>query len=350
MRNLLFISVFATIALISCSSEGGNNNKTDESPRIKRLAKITSPKNNARYHLGDSIPFTIESDQKIDSISMEYGDEKYSFTRQSFQWAVTNTGTGRQKVRLSVYMQDKKETIFARVTLLAPSAPERLTYEILDTYDHDMDAYTQGLFFKGDTLIESTGRNGHSWLRKQNLQGQVYKSIPLPKKYFGEGSTYWNGQYFQLTWTSNVGFIYNDNLEQVSEFHYPHQGWGITTMDDLLVISDGSEKLHLVDPRDFSEQRVLQVYDHQQKQMQLNELEYFDGLIYANVYTKDFIVAIDPGTGAIIKKIEMGSLRESFDSEDAEELNGIAYHAPSSSVYVTGKLWPKLFRVAFKPI
>lgn len=340
--------MLSLIFLISCGKDKETTN-TSDSPRIKNFSKIILPESNQEVIFGESITFEIGSSQTADSIILEYGNEHLVFDDLTFDWTPAAMKTGKQKVRIKVYAKGESETHYARLVVLSDITPTPWTYDVLGTYPHSEDAYIQGLFFKGDTLVESTGQKGASRISKINYKtGEIYQSAALDNGYFGEGSTSWNDKIFYLTWTTNVGFIYNHNLEPTGQFNYTHEGWGMTTMGDTLVVSDGQEILHQMDPRDMSEIGRLEVYDQEGKVVNINELEYFNGLIYANIWQEEVIISIEPATGRVLDVIDFAGLRDNFNSADAEVLNGIAYKANSDQIFVTGKNWPKLFEVRFQ--
>ena len=344
-RTLIILSL---TFLISC---GGDKEtaETSESPRIKNFSKIILPESNQEVVYGEAISFEIGSSETADSIVLEYGDEHVVYTDLTFDWTPKAFKTGKQKVRIKVFSGDQAETHYARLVVLSDITPTAMTYELLGEYPHAEDAYSQGLFFIGDTLVESTGQRGESRISKQNLKtGEIYQTAALDNSYFGEGSTIWEDKIFYLTWTTNVGFIYDQNLQPTGQFNYTHEGWGMTTMGDTLVVSDGQEILHLLDPRDMSEIGKLEVYDNEGKVVYINELEYFNGLIYANIWQTELIVTIEPTTGRVLDLIDLSGLRKNFNSSEAEVLNGIAYKSNSDQIFVTGKNWPKLFEVKFK--
>ncbi|MDR0982311.1 MAG: glutaminyl-peptide cyclotransferase [Culturomica sp.] len=237
--------------------------------------------------------------------------------------------------------------IFAQQT----KSPVEYTYEIVNTYPHDPHAYTQGLVYHDGWLYEGTGGNGKSSLRKVEIKsGKPRMSTNLAVKYFGEGITILNNQIYQLTWMSRQGFIYDLNtFSPVSTFSYNTQGWGITTVDNYLVMSDGSEKLYCMNPANGAVFNVVEVHDNKGIVKMLNELEYIDGKIWANVWLQDIIVMIDPDTGTVSGKLDLAGIlpsieRRKLDKND-DVLNGIAYNPESKTVYVTGKNWSKLFEI-----
>ena len=353
MKRLCFFLFVGIIGLsfTGCHSDGDSEEKpNNDSPRIKNYSSVTSPSSSNSYTLGANVPFEITAEQKIDSVTLDYRGVKQTFNSGSFSWAATNARTGSQRLKLMVHLESGPETHYLRIRFLSDVTPETYTYEVVNTFPHNTSFYTQGLFFKQDTLFESTGSRGESRLAKVNLTtGESYKTINLESRYFGEGSTFWGDKIIYLTWTSQVGFVYDFNLNQTGTFQYAHEGWGISTLGDTLVVSDGTEVIHFLNPHDYSEFDKLEVYDHEGKVVELNELEVIDGLIYANVYTTEKVVAIDPKTGKVLKEIDLSGLLSPAETSGTDVLNGIAYHRESQKIYVTGKLWPKLFEVEFIP-
>ena len=236
--------------------------------------------------------------------------------------------------------------VYLMATSAVPSAPVD-GYQIVHVYPHDPSAYTQGLVYMDGHLYESTGLNGKSSVRMVDLaSGQVLQRYDLPAKYFGEGLTIWDGNLIQLTWTSGLGFVYDSfSFALRRTFHYKGEGWGLTHDAKALILSDGSAVLHFLDPSSFREVRRISVVDDKGKPVSnLNELEYVRGEIYANVWQTDRIVRISPRTGKVLGWIDLTGLMEKPADPDAV-LNGIAYDAKGDRLFVTGKLWPKLFEI-----
>lgn len=222
------------------------------------------------------------------------------------------------------------------------------TVRIVNTFPHDRAAYTQGLVFEDGGLYEGTGLNGLSTLRRVDLEsGEVLKAISLSPEYFGEGIAIWDDRIVQLTWKSGMGFVYDkETFELLDTFRYPTQGWGITHDGTRLIMSDGTATLHFWDPDTLAEIGSVEVQTHSGPVTRLNELEYIDGKVFANIYRTDFIAIIDPDTGQVTAWIDLRGLLGPEDFvEPVEVLNGIAYDASDGRLFVTGKLWPKLFEI-----
>jgi len=222
------------------------------------------------------------------------------------------------------------------------------SYNVVNTYPHDRSAFTQGLVFADGVLYEGTGLNGRSTLRRVELEtGEVLQIHELPAQFFGEGVTVYGNDIIQLTWQSHVGFVYDrDSFELLQEFNYSTQGWGITHDGERLIMSDGTATLYFLDPETFEEIGRVGVYDNDGSVNRLNELEYVQGEIYANVWQTNCIARIDPQTGQVVGWIELKGLLTPEDrGEPVDVLNGIAYDAENARLFVTGKLWPKLFEI-----
>jgi len=222
------------------------------------------------------------------------------------------------------------------------------SYSIVNTYPHDPDAFTQGLVFDDGVLYEGTGLYGQSSLRRVELEtGDTLQIRELSDQFFGEGITVCGERIIQLTWQSHIGFVYDkDSFELLPGFNYSTEGWGITHDGTRLIMSDGTSTLHFLDPQTFEEIGRVEVFDDDGPVTRLNELEYVQGEVYANVWQTDRIAMIAPETGRVVGWIELeGLLSEEDRSQPVDVLNGIAYDAQTDRLFVTGKLWPKLFEI-----
>lgn len=219
--------------------------------------------------------------------------------------------------------------------------------EVVAEYPHDTGSYTQGLFFHDGQMYESTGLHGKSTFRKVDVEtGEALKKLNFDKKYFVEGSVIWNGNLYILTWESRVAFIYDaETLEYKSSWKYPREGWGITTDGKHLIASDGTANLYFMDENFAQKKKVLVTIEDRPVRF-LNELEYIDGKIWANVYTADEIVIIDPKDGRVEGVIDCrGLLPKELRTPDTDVLNGIAYDEKTGKIYLTGKNWPKIYEI-----
>jgi glutamine cyclotransferase len=236
--------------------------------------------------------------------------------------------------------------------LPASQAVPIFTYKVVNSYPHDRTAFTEGLVMDRGVLYEGTGLNGQSSLRQVDLgSGQVLQNLALAPEYFGEGVTVWDDQIIQLTWKSHVGFVYDKtSFKLLRTFDYPTEGWGLTHDDARLIMSDGTATLHFLDPDTLTETGRITVTDKGQPVVNLNELEYVRGEILANVWQTERIARIAPETGQVIGWIDLTGLLSPADRQQpVDVLNGIAYDAEHDRLFVTGKLWPKLFEITPAP-
>jgi glutamine cyclotransferase len=220
-------------------------------------------------------------------------------------------------------------------------------YDVVNVYPHDREAFTQGLLYRDGLLFESTGLKGRSTLRKVELEtGKVLQEKRLDSRYFAEGLTLWGRRLVQLTWDTNVGFVYDlESFTQTRTFSYAGEGWGLTEDGRRLIMSDGTPTLRFLDPETFRVIGTVTVRDGSVPVEDLNELEYIDGEIYANVWTTDRLAIISPGTGIVSGWIDLAGLMPRAATAGDAVLNGIAYDAARRRLFVTGKLWPRLFEI-----
>jgi glutamine cyclotransferase len=226
------------------------------------------------------------------------------------------------------------------------------TYQIVHTYPHDQNAYTQGLFYLDGHLYESTGLNGQSSLRMVDLEtGRILELHDVPAKYFAEGLAPWGNTLVQLTWQSHVALVYDrSSFRFLRTLHYEGEGWGLTADDKEMILSDGTATLRFLDPANFKVLRRVTVTDHGRPVTQLNELEFIHGEVYANIWHSDRIARIAPATGKVLGFIDLtGLLPASEHSSPEAVLNGIAYDSAHDRLFVTGKLWPSIFEIKVIP-
>jgi len=219
-------------------------------------------------------------------------------------------------------------------------------YTVVRSYPHDPGAFTQGLQYVEGALYEGTGLNGRSSIRRVNLEtGNVLKQHNIGSQYFGEGITVLGADLYELTWQSGIAFVYDRNtFAPKRSFKYTGEGWGLTHDGTSLIMSDGSEFLRVLDPATFAERRRLRVTAIGQPLKNLNELEFVKGEIFANVWMTDYIARIDPATGRVTAYVDLRGLMPANDPS-RDVLNGIAYDAAGDRLFVTGKLWPRLFEI-----
>jgi glutamine cyclotransferase len=231
--------------------------------------------------------------------------------------------------------------------LLAGSLWGQWTYQIVKTYPHDREAFTQGLEYRNGFLYEGTGLHGRSSLRKVKLEsGVVLQKLSLPPQYFGEGISVVGDRIVQLTWQSEVGFVWGLNdFKLQTKFNYRGEGWGLTTDGKHLYFSDGTDEIRILDGKTLTELRRIRVRENGRPLPELNELEWVEGEILANVWQTDRIVKINPLDGRVTGSIDLAGILPPAERAGTDVLNGIAYDAAGKRLFVTGKLWPKLFEI-----
>lgn len=246
----------------------------------------------------------------------------------------------------------------------SPVAPDNnnpatplISYSIIKVYPHDTSSYTEGLEWVNNKLYESGGNYGSSKLVQKELNGKIENTVNLAKQYFGEGITILNNKIYQLTWNEHKVFVYDaSTFKKINELSWPYEGWGMTNNGKQIIISTGSSNLYFVDPENFKILNQVNVTNNYGPVNSINELEYVDGFIYANVYETDDILKINPETGAVVGKLDFtGLLQKSgmnynpqdYPGNKGNVLNGIAYDSAKKVFYITGKMWPALFEVKF---
>jgi glutaminyl-peptide cyclotransferase len=242
--------------------------------------------------------------------------------------------------------------LIAAVAAAIAQTPE-YGYQVVHAYPHDPSAFTEGLEYRAGFLYESTGIKGRSWLRKEKLEtGQVLQQIDLDPQYFGEGITILNQQIVQLTYMTEIGFVYDQSNFRVKRtFNYSGEGWALTNDGQNIYMDDGSAQIRVLDPVTLQERRRITVHDHGQPVTNVNELEWVHGEIYANIWQKDVIARISPVDGRVLGWINMAGILPAADRTGGEDvLNGIAYDVLGNRLFVTGKLWPKLYEIKVVPL
>ena len=347
MRILRILAISAIMLnLTSCD-------KKEESANLLFGLKVSQE--TSRLHSGTPLSVQIENKKgrTIDSVVYHGFNKSFSSTQAngSYEIPTNNEKLGQHILRAEIYSGGKSYTIQNSIVLLADEAPKIYTYEILEEYPHDIKSYTQGLeFHEGDILYESTGQYGQSSLRKVDLtSGEVLKKIDLENKYFGEGLTIFDNKIYQLTWRENVGFVYDlDTMDKIDTFYFQNskEGWGICNDGEYLYKSDGTDRIWRLDPETLEELDYIQVYTNTGRVREINELEWIEGRIFSNVYTRNAISIINPKTGKLEGVIDLSPLiKEVKNHRELDVLNGIAYRGEKDIIYVTGKNWNKLFKI-----
>ncbi|MCJ7449380.1 MAG: glutaminyl-peptide cyclotransferase [Bacteroidales bacterium] len=360
------ISLFTLLLItwtISCSGRpgkepaNGENNilSTEEELRIK-LIKILTPGENAEFKLRNPIKVSLapeEKDKLPDSVLVHF-DGKAVSSIKSAPWECTipsafTTATGRKSLKVTAYKGGKVRTIITHFLLIySDIVPARNGFKVIHSYPHDRDAFTQGLFYDKGILYEGTGQENRSTLRAIEPEtGKVLRQLSLDPTLFGEGITLYKDRIYQVTYTSKVGFVYEKStFNVINKIYYQTEGWGLTTMKDQIVMSDGTNVLYFYEPEMFTVTSRIEVYDNEHLVDSLNELEYINGEIWANIWMTDLIARIDPVTGKVIAYIDLkGILNDPETDTSVNVLNGIAFDPDGERIFVTGKNWPKLFEI-----
>ena len=342
--NPLFFIILA-FSLFSCGSD---------SEETANAFSLEIAENKKEFQLGESIQAQVNGQK--DSVVYYLGEQRLQKVvgNEPLNYTFSNEKLGKWNFNARIFQGGKMVEKQQEITLFNNTAPVTYTYEIVNSFPHATDAYTQGLEFYNGELYESTGQYGSSSLRRVDLKtGEVLQKIDIPSNYFAEGITILNDKIYQLTWKENVGFIYSvEDFEKIGEFSYDQskEGWGLTNDGNKIYKSDGTEKIWFLNAQDQSEEGFIQTVTHRTISTQLNELEWVEGMIYANTYQKDGVAIINPQNGAIEGVINFSGLREQLgnigDLDPVNDvLNGIAYNKDTKQLYVTGKDWDTLFEV-----
>ncbi|GAA3580461.1 glutaminyl-peptide cyclotransferase [Snuella lapsa] len=339
MNTFKRLTIIFLITLISACGSKSNQKKTDFIIKTNAIKGDIS--------INETLKITLENKKKHTIDSVFYTLDGKSIKEAT---ALNDFKLGKHTLEAKVYFNNTEQTVNTSITLLNGEAPKIYTFKIINEYPHDITSYTQGIEFFDNNLYESTGQYKESKLRRVNYKtGEVLKNINLADEYFGEGLTILNDKIYQLTWQEGTGFVYDvSSFDKLSSFKYGNskEGWGLCNNDTVIYKSDGTEKIWTLDPNTLTEQGFIQVYTNKGKIGRINELEWIDGKIYANIYQKDGVAIINPKNGAVIAVIDFSSLKKKVTQhEKLDVLNGIAHNSASNTIFVTGKRWDKLFEV-----
>jgi glutamine cyclotransferase len=355
MRRNVFplVLVFCLfVTFFSCS----NTPKRSRKP-VSTIAIQPSKKN---YIFGEKVSVNVKTKVKngeIETIKIYY---KNTLLKESKELDFVVEGVelnliGTSSFRVEAVKTDGiKNTKSRSISTFSDIVPKKLTYKIVNTYPHSKKYYTQGLEYHNGYLYEGTGENGTSGLYKINpVNGKTVQSYDMDEKYFGEGITILNDKIYQLTYRAQKGFIYDlEDFAVIDSFQFKsNQGWGLVNDGKHLIMSDGTHVLTWLDPNDLSIVKTLQVANEKGIVNNLNEMEFINGSLYANIYQTETIVEIEIETGKILSEINLKGIIDMYhnQTERIDVMNGIAYDAENKRIFVTGKLWPKLFEVEFIP-
>jgi glutamine cyclotransferase len=353
MKSNLLLFILLAVLFVQCDDAKKNKSSWFS------FSETTSK---AVYNPSETFNLAVQNDKnyEIDSVVYYLNEQKIGVAAKNvaFQYPLRKEKFGYQNMKAVIYFEEDFAEIEKRIEIVSETTPQLWKYEIVNTYPHDIKAYTQGLEFYEGILYESTGNGegagtgtkGKSSVRKLDYKtGKIIKIKELDDVYFGEGLTFLDNEIFQLTWRNSVGFVYEpENLTQKREIKYAKQmeGWGLCNDGTNLYQTDGSEKIWKLNPTDFQVLDYVNVYAGNKKIKSLNELEWVDGKIYANVYQQDAIAMIDPKSGAVEAIVDLSKLKTLVKQHpDLDVLNGIAYHRENNTFFVTGKNWDQLFEI-----
>ena len=357
MRILVFLFLFSTIGCQTEPKSSGSKNTEVQLPKAPNNSEslvTLSYEASKIYPTNNPVQISYKTtvNESLDSIRLAVdGLYRTTFfkTENYVLWETVDELPGTRSVMLTFYWNNTiQKSVVISIPLVSDFNPINYSYKVKNKWPHSNKAYTQGLEFSDGFLYEGTGQYGESMLFKIDLQkNEIVQSLNLPSDVFGEGITILSDKIFQLTWRSNLGYVYGKStFNRLYEFNYPTEGWGLCNNGKELIMSDGTETIYFLDAEYFQEIRKIQVYNDKGPVKNLNELEYINGEIYANIYGSDLIVAIDPEKGKVKKQIDLsGILDKSKVKDPIDVLNGIAWNANTKQLIVTGKWWPEFFEI-----
>jgi glutaminyl-peptide cyclotransferase len=334
----------------------GDENSRNISPKEKPKAKLLNAElqnKNTTYRTGDIIDFDLNFADSIDAqfckvfLNRELIDS-FALADNTYKWNSSEAKTGKNTLAFELRENGNVSSSSVELVLLSDIKPRQYKYKVVNVYPHDSQAYTQGLFYEDGFLYEATGLRGESTVRRVKLEtGEVVRSFSVPSEIFGEGITYYDDKIVQLSWDSGRGFVYRfSDFKLLQEFRYNGEGWGLDHFEGKLYMTDGSHTIRILNDQTYSLIETLDVYDNEGPVQYLNELEFINGKLWANIYRHEKIVIIDPKTGKAEGNINLKRLLPMNDyTSQTDVLNGIAYDKKNNRIFVTGKKWPKLFEI-----
>jgi len=363
-RPVAFLILFLLIINLSCGpNKQVNGDKAPPTvPKVSRVTILQEPARPLTLPIGEDVKVKLQFPDSVafDSLQVFLGGAlkrsilggTITLTSGVVEFSLPTIGekTGKSGLRLRIFLEGgKSENQSQQITFLSDIVPTEYTYRVIKEYPHDPSAYTQGLQYVDGWIFEGTGNYGASSLRRVELEtGKVEKIRNLDQSLFGEGITVFGERIFQLTYKSQVGFIYDkSSFEEIQKVYYQnHEGWGLTHNGTELIMSDGTHVIYFLDPELFTVIRQLEVYHNEGMADSLNELEYIDGKIWANRYYTDEVVIIDPETGKVEGRVNLKGILKATDRKtNTDVLNGIAWDQAGDRLFVTGQRWPKLFEI-----
>ncbi|TAF47725.1 MAG: glutaminyl-peptide cyclotransferase [Sphingobacteriales bacterium] len=345
MKQLYYFFFLFSIVLISCKSSIKNN--------IQNV-RFVYPEAGTMVKLGESIQVKLSfAGLLTDSVQYFIDETKITSSADTASAISVNTKTlklGSRLITAKIFSKGKSEQVATNIVVGSSKTPANYTFKIIKTYVHDTASYTEGLEYHNGFLYESDGEYGASSLRKTTIEGKVLQKIDLPAKYFGEGIAVIGNKIIQLTYKEGLGLVYDkQTFKQLSTFAYNHtvEGWGLAYNNTTIYNTDGSNKIYTLNNTNYQSTGYIEVYDDKGPVTQLNELEWVNGKLYANIYTSDLVAIINPQTGEVEAYINLITLpKGTIEDQNNDVLNGIAYDTDGNRLFVTGKKWPKLFQIS----
>lgn len=347
---MLKVKLFAFIVLgiISTSCK-------DDENALKNLFSLENSTIKPILKLEESIDLVLQNKENktIDSVIYYINEVKIGSVKgnEKLPFALKNQKLGNQTIKALVYFEGQNIDLVSGFSIYASTEPKILNYKIVNTYPHDINAYTQGFEFYNGVLLEGTGQYRESTLRKTDFKtGKVIEQIKLEDKYFGEGITVLKDKIYQLTWQEKTGFVYDAKTFKLEKtFSFETEGWGITNDGEKLYMSDGTEKIYILNPESLKVEDFINVYTSGSKIDSINEMEWINGKIWANIYQKDVIAIINPKTGTVEHVINCADLKSKVTQHpEIDYFNGIAYNPTTKTYFVTGKNWDKTFELTIE--
>ena len=343
--NVLSIILLSTVLMCTkCAKKTSDNGFSfDESALKQKFTKLKTA----------NLALANAENKAVDSVVFYISEQKVASTQKTLTASVDlkNQKLGSQVVKANIFFdgQPQPQQVFAKLEIVSAIVPKLLNFEVVNTFVHDTTSFTEGLEFYKGVLYENTGLTGKSRLLKTDFRtGKILQAVPMDANYFGEGITIVNDKIYQLTWQNKVGLIYDAatmTFQKKFDYDKPIEGWGMTNDGKNIYQSDGTEKIWTMNPGTQKMVSFVNVYSGTEKIKSVNELEWIEGKIYANIWQKDAIAIVDPLTGDVEQILNLAGLRKKLGNKKAEVLNGIAYNPASKTIFVTGKNWDKMFEI-----
>jgi glutamine cyclotransferase len=345
--TLCSLLLLLSVSMFSCKDK-------DQNPTLG----FKSPNQGQELKLGEAVNLELDipAGSTINAITYLVDGKVVGSTKDAapFNLKTDSLPLGYRLITAVVEHGGVKDSLTVNIVLKSAIKPSSYSYKVVNTFPHDTAAYTQGLEYHNGRFLESTGQNGESTLRWVDpASGKVLQKVGLEEKYFGEGASLVGDKVIMLTWENYEGLVYDaKTFKQLGTFPYQNsrEGWGLAFDGKQLIKSDGTNRIWFLNKDTYKEESSVEVYDDQGQVVQLNELEYVDGKIYANIYQSDNIAIIDPKSGAVLSYIDLSGILSAQDRyPNTDVLNGIAWDAKGKRLFVTGKKFSKLFEITLVP-